>query len=247
MPKFFVNSNQILNNKIKIIGNDINHIQNVLRLKQNDEINISNIDTVKNYVAKIEKFDGEAIICDIIASSDTLAECNVKISVFQGLPKADKMEYIIQKSTELGAYNFIPVNMKRCIVKLDDKTANKKIERWNKIAESAAKQSGRDIIPKVEEIKSISDICSSINNYDILIVAFEGEESNTLKTELKKLTNKENLKIGIVIGPEGGIDIEEVNKLQNAGAKIVTLGKRILRTETAPIAMISNIVYELEM
>lgn len=137
--------------------------------------------------------------------------------------------------------------MKRCIVKLDDKTANKKIERWNKIAESAAKQSGRDIIPKVEEVKSISDICSSINNYDILIVAFEGEESNTLKTELKKLTNKENLKIGIVIGPEGGIDIEEVNKLQNAGAKIVTLGKRILRTETAPIAMISNIVYELEM
>lgn len=247
MPKFFVNSNQILNNKIKIVGNDINHIQNVLRLKQNDEINISNIDTGKNYVAKIEKVDGEAIICNIIASSDTLVECNVKISVFQGLPKADKMEYIIQKSTELGAYNFIPVNMKRCIVKLDNKTANKKIERWNKIAESAAKQSGRDIIPKVEEVKSISDICSSINNYDILIVAYEGEESNTLKTELKKLTNKENLKIGIVIGPEGGIDIEEVNKLQNAGAKIVTLGKRILRTETAPIAMISNIVYELEM
>ncbi len=247
MPKFFVSSNQILDNKIKIIGSDINHIQNVLRLKKNDEINISDIDTGKNYVTKIEKFNEEAIICNIIASSDTSVETNAKISVFQGLPKADKMEYIIQKSTELGAYNFIPVNMKRCIVKLDNKTINKKIERWNKIAEAAAKQSGRNIIPRVEEVKTISDICSYIDNYDIFIVAYEGEENNTLKAELQRIINKENLKIGIVIGPEGGIDIEEINKLQKAGAKIVTLGKRILRTETAPISIISNIVYELEM
>ena len=170
----------------------------------------------------------------------------MEIHLYQGLPKADKMELIIQKTTELGIYKIIPVDMVRCVVKLDEKDIKKKIERWQKIAEGAAKQSKRDIIPKIENKLKLKDLINKIKEYDIFIVAYEEEEEKTLKQVLKKLENKNNYKIGILIGPEGGIDLKEIEILKENGAIIVTLGKRILRTETAPIAMVSNILYELE-
>lgn len=154
------------------------------------------------------------------------------------------MELIIQKTTEIGVKKIIPVAMERSIVKLNEKDGKKKIERWQKIAEVAAKQSKRDIIPKIENIIKISDLCSEIKAYELFIVAYENEEEITLKQVLQE--NRGTRKIGVLIGPEGGIDEKEIEKLVQNGAKTISLGKRILRTETAPITIASNIVYEFE-
>ena len=246
MQKFFVEENQIENNKIYIEGTDVNHISNVLRLDKKEKIQICNKNTLENYIAEIEEIQKEKIITNIVEKLQTIVESNVEIHLYQGLPKADKMELIIQKTTELGIYKIIPVDMIRCVVKLDEKDIKKKIERWQKIAEGAAKQSKRDIIPKIENKVKLKDLTDKIKEYDIFIVAYEEEKAKTLKQVLKKLENKNNYKIGILIGPEGGIDSKEIEILKENGAVIATLGKRILRTETAPIAMVSNILYELE-
>lgn len=171
-------------------------------------------------------------------------ETNIDITIYQGLPKADKMDLIIQKTTEIGVKQIVPVAMERSIVKLNEKDAKKKIERWQKIAQVAAKQSKRDIIPKIENIIKICELCDEIKEYDLFLVAYENEEETTLKQILRQ--NREIKKIGVLVGPEGGIDNKEIEKLLQSGAKVVSLGKRILRTETAPIAIASNIVYEFE-
>ena len=246
MPKFFVKTNQIEENRIKIIGEDVKHINQVLRAKIGEELTICNLDTTLNYITTISQITPEYVMCDIQDCVKSFVESNVQVTIFQGLPKADKMEYIIQKNTELGAKQIVPVEMVRCVVKLDSKKEGKKIERWQKIAESAAKQSGRDFIPKVENSINLQKLLNLIQKYDIVLLAYENEEKNTLKNVLKTLENKKNLKIGIIIGPEGGIDYKEVQKLLGAGAKTITLGKRILRTETVGLAMASIIMYELE-
>jgi len=245
MQKFFVKSSQINNKQINIIGSDVNHIINVLRLKKDDEIQICNIDTSENYIVKIEEYDKEKIKCDIIKKVDSNVESKIKIDIYQGLPKADKMELIIQKTTEIGVRSIIPVIMERSIVKINKKDEMKKIERWQKIAEVAAKQSKRDIIPKVEQCIDIQELLSRIDKYTKFIVAYEEEKIKTLKDVLKGINNKNNINIGILIGPEGGIDEKEIQVLKGK-AEIITLGNRILRTETAPIVVSSNIIYELE-
>ena len=154
------------------------------------------------------------------------------------------MELIIQKAVELGVYEIYPVNMIRCVTKLKDE--NKKIERWNKISEVAAKQSGRNIIPKINNCINIKKICEMIPKYDIVMVAYEQEDKNTLKAELKKLQLKNNIQLAIIIGSEGGLDSKEVEMLQENGAKVITLGKRILRTETVALNVLSSIMYEFE-
>ncbi len=244
MPKFFVNSNQINNNEINIIGEDVNHIVNVLRMKKNDELQICVFDLGINYLSTIIEIDKSYVRCKIEKQIDSNSETSVNIVLFQGIPKFDKMELIIQKNTEIGVKTIIPVSMKRCIAKIKD---NKKIERWNKISEIASKQSLRDMIPKVEEPKSIEELCESFSDYDLILVAYEKEKENKLKRELKLIKDKKDLKIGILIGPEGGIEESEINKLkQYEKVKIITLGNRILRTETAGLVLASNIIYELE-
>lgn len=245
MPKFFVSQNQISENKITLIGEDVKHIANVLRKDVGDKINICNITTSENFLCQLEEISKEEIKCSIIEKIKSDAEPNTDITIFQGLPKAEKMELIIQKCTELGVKTFVPVEMERSIVKLDSKAESKKIERWQKIAETAAKQSGRDIIPKVENLINLQKLLYLIEKYDIVLLAYENEEEYTLKEALNTVKSKENLKIGIIIGPEGGIDVKEVQALEQAGAKIITLGNRILRTETVGIAMTSIILYEL--
>ena len=246
MPKFFINTNQIIENNIKLIGEDVKHIANVLRKQIGEEINICDIDTSDNFLCKITTINKENIECEIIKKIESETEPNTEITIFQGLPKAEKMELIIQKCTEIGVKTFVPVNMERCVVKLDSKSETKKIERWQKIAETAAKQSGRDIIPKVENLINLKKVCNLIEKYDIVLLAYENEEEHTLKDTLYKIKGKNNLKIGIIIGPEGGIDENEVKQLENSGAKKITLGKRILRTETVGISVSSIIIYELE-
>ncbi len=245
MKKFFVTENQISNQKITIIGDDVNHIKNVLRLNSGDKINICNTNTSENYICTISEILKKEIICSIDSEIKSEAESNVKIDIFQGLPKADKMELIIQKGTELGVCSFIPVKFKRCIVKIDGKDESKKILRWQKIAEVASKQSGRDIIPQIKNIQNVENICNLFPEYDIVLLAYELENKNYLKNELRKLNN-ETLKIAVIIGPEGGIEESEVEILKKAGAKVVSLGKRILRTETVALVMSAIINYELE-
>lgn len=248
MPKFFVTNQSIQNNEIVIVGNDVNHIKNVLRKKKGDQITICNSDLSTDYLCEIVKWEEETIKCKIIEKLATNSESNIKVTILQGLPKADKMELVIQKAVELGAYDITPVEMRRCVVRLNEKDKTKKLQRWQKIAEVAAKQSGRNRIPSINEIKSIQNICNLCQEYDIVIVAYENEKENKLKQELEKLKKKQiqNLKIAILIGPEGGIDNSEIELLKENGAKIVTLGNRILRTETVALNVLSIIMYEFE-
>lgn len=291
MRKFFVSSDQIVDNQIKILGEDVNHIKNVLRLELGNQINICDKDNSNNYICEIFDINREYIICKILEKSEADVEGNIELSVFQGLPKAEKMELIIQKCTELGAYDFTPVKFSRSIVKLNEKDSIRKIERWQKISEVASKQSKRDIVPKVNNLIDIKDLSKKIENYDLVLLAYENEDKNSFKKELlyfkeeinkkydinlksnidikcnvdcnldeensidenikdSNITNyiniKTKFKIAIIIGPEGGFDEKEVETLKNHGAKVVSLGKRILRTETAALAMISIIMYELE-
>ena len=251
MPKFFVNSEQVDNDEIIILGKDVNHIKNVLRMKEGDSFYVCDEDNSENYLVKISGFDREKIICSIIEECRNNAESNVKVHIYQGLPKADKMELIIQKSVELGVDEITPVEMKRCVVKLDGKDKSKKIDRWQKIAEVAAKQSGRDIIPKIDKVKGISEIINEFKNFDIVILCYENEKNVFLKNVLEEvkddnLNESDNLKVAVIIGPEGGIDISEVESMKQEGAKVVSLGNRILRTETVAISLLSIIMYEFE-
>lgn len=246
MPKFFVPTNQIDKDKIVIQNDDVNHIKNVLRAKVDDKIDICDYNTSKNYVCKIEEIEDKVIRCKIIEEIDSNVESEVKVSIFQGIPKADKMELVIQKSVELGAYDITPIEMKRCVVKLKEKDKTKKIQRWQKISEVAAKQSGRDIIPNINNIININKLCEGLEKYDLVLVAYENEKINTLKNELTKIKNNKKVKIAVIIGPEGGIDKAEIEQLEKYNAKIVTLGNRILRTETVALNMLSIIMYELD-
>lgn len=262
MPKFFVNNEQFEDGEVRIIGNDVNHIKNVLRMKVGDTFNVCNESNSENYIVEIGKFDKEEIICNILEKCENSAESNVKVHIYQGLPKADKMELIIQKSVELGVSKITPVEMKRCVVKLDGKDKVKKIERWQKIAEVAAKQSGRDIIPEICQVKNVKSICEEFANFDLVILCYENEKDVLLKNVLKSVYSKNgvlkdsenlnnsdfknDLKIAVIIGPEGGIDISEVEFMKQNGAKSVSLGNRILRTETVGLSLLSIIMYEFE-
>lgn len=242
MYNFFVKDEQINNNRVVITGDDVNHIFNVLRMKIGEKIIISNKEKKESYISEIIEINKDNIAC-IILEKSRKTESNIDITIFQGLPKSEKMEYIIQKATELGAKQIVPVEMKYCISKMKDE--NKKVARWQKIAEIAAKQSKRNEIPIVDNLSNINKICNIIKEFDLVIVAYENEE----KLSIKEVFNENKLakKIAVVIGPEGGFSMEEIEKLKSSGAKIVTLGNRILRTETAPIAILSMIMYEYEL
>lgn len=248
MPKFFVNEENIKNEKIEILGEDVNHIKNVLRKNIKDKIEICNSKNGQNYICEIQEIEKERILCNIIEKTEGISEPRTYVHIYQGLPKSDKMELIIQKAVELGVSEITPVNMSRCIVKLDGKEQKKKIERWQKISEVAAKQSGRDIIPVINNICNVSEIAKQCKEYDLILLAYENEKENKLKTEIEllKQLRKQNLKIAVIIGPEGGIATEELERIQKEGAKVITLGERILRTETVALNVLSIIMYEFE-
>ena len=247
MYKFFVNKNQIESNKIKIIGEDVNHIKNVLRFDKEEKICVCNKEKAISFLCKVVDLNNEFVLCEIVDEIPDTTETNCYIHIFQGLPKSDNFEFIIEKSTEIGVKEITPVSMKRSIVKLDEKDRSKKLIRWQKIAEVAAKQSKRDNILKVNNVINFQNIFEKVKDYDILLVAYEDEKENTLKNVLNKLkSEKKGLKIAVIIGPEGGIDESEINLCKNNNFISVSLGKRILRTETAPLVIASNIIYELE-
>lgn len=249
MSKFFVKNEQVEHDVIKVQGQDVNHIRNVLRQKVGDEIIICNTDKEKNYLCDISKIDKEIVECEIIRELEDF-KSNIKVTIIQGLPKKDKMELIIQKAVELGVYDITPVEMERCVVKLQEKDKKKKLERWQKISEVAAKQCDRNFIPKINNITPLKNICNLLPEYDIVILAYEKEEKTTLKEVLKKIKDKygeSEIKIAVIIGPEGGISPKEVEMIEEKdNVFTVTLGKRILRTETVALNVLSIIVYELD-
>ena len=248
MPKFFITNQSIQENKVEIVGEDVNHIKNVLRKKAGETIKLCNKETQEDYLCEITKIQEEKIQLKIIENLKSNAEPNIKVTILQGLPKADKMELIIQKAVELGVYDITPIEMKRCVTKLNEKDKIKKIQRWQKIAEVASKQCERNIIPKINNIINIKEVCEICSKYDTVLVAYENEKQNKLKNQLEKLKEKQNknMKIAILIGPEGGIDSTEIEQLRKNKLEIITLGNRILRTETVALNMLSIIMYELE-
>ena len=246
MQRFFVEPHQIEEtaHQIHITGTDVNHISNVLRMKQGEEVWISD-GGKKEYRCAIEAFSQEEVLLHIIYAQEPDYELPSRIYLFQGLPKADKMELIIQKAVELGAYEVVPVETRRCVVKLDGKKAAKKVERWQQIAESAAKQSKRMLIPNVHQVMTFKEALNYAQSMDIRLIPYElakgMQETKEILTAIEP-----GQSIGIFIGPEGGFEEKEVEAAIAEGAKPITLGRRILRTETAGLAILSVLMFQLE-
>lgn len=244
MNQFFVKESQIQGSEIIIEGTDVNHIKNVLRMKPGEEVMISN-GTDKHYICSIMTISEQQVIARIVDIDTNSTELPIKLYLFQGLPKADKMELIIQKSVELGVYEIIPVAMKRCVVKLDAKKEKSKLARWQGIAESAAKQSKRMVIPHIASVMNFKEAVAYAKSLDYNIIPYEfanGMEKS--KQVVKGLSQYKS--IGIFIGPEGGFEEAEIDYAKENNMQIISLGKRILRTETAGLTALSIIMFELE-
>ena len=241
MHKFFVTEENIKNGYISITGEDVQHITKVLRLRQKDEIKVCS--SGKEYICDISEILKNEIICKINESFPNNSEANIEITLFQGIPKAQKMDLIIQKCVEIGVVSIIPVITQRVIVKIEDRDISTKIERWRRISAEAAKQSNRGIIPKICDPISFDSSIQHLRDMDLAIIPYENEKHYGLKNILKTKFNIK--KIGIFIGPEGGFDTTEIDKCLINNVHPVTLGPRILRTETAGFVAATIILYEL--
>lgn len=246
MQRFFVEPHQIDEeaHQIHITGSDVNHISNVLRMKTGEELWISD-GSKYEYRCTIESFEPDEVLLHIVYSQEPEYELPCRIYLFQGLPKADKMEFIIQKAVELGAYEIIPVETKRCVVKLDGRKSAKKTARWQQIAESAAKQSKRMLIPNVHEVLTFREALKYAESMDVRLIPYElARGMQETKEILAGIEPGQS--VGIFIGPEGGFEEKEIEAAIEGGAKPITLGRRILRTETAGLAILSVLMFQLE-
>lgn len=243
MYRFFVNPEQIAGSLITITGDDVNHMKNVLRLKVGEQFTASN--EAKEYLCEIVTMNSEEVVGTIIDVYGSNAELPAAITLFQCVPKGDKLETIIQKAVELGATQIVPVFSKRCVVKLDAKKAEKKQARYQAIAESAAKQSKRVVIPTVHPFVTYQEALAMAKDMDLLMIPYE--EAQGMENSRKVMASASEAKrIGIFIGPEGGFEKSEVDTAIAYGAKCITLGHRILRTETAGMAVLSILMYQLD-
>ncbi|MDP4091863.1 MAG: 16S rRNA (uracil(1498)-N(3))-methyltransferase [Bacillota bacterium] len=241
MPRFFVNPGNIYTDKIIITGEDFNHIKNVLRLRKGEELVICD-GAGKDFRTRLEYFDANSVVLCPIESWKTQTEPPVGITLFQGLPKSDKMDFIIQKSVELGVNRVVPVITERTVVKLGNKPdIDKKVSRWQKISLEAAKQCNRGIIPHIDEPVIFKEALLKAQENDLNIIPFEKENI----TPLRKSLIPDCRKISFFIGPEGGFSDKEIEDAVNKNVIPVTLGPRILRTETAGIVVLSILMYEL--
>ena len=244
MQHFFVSPEQVKEEKIYVEGGDVNHMKNVLRMKTGEELTVNDGEG-SQYLCAVESYEADMAVLKILEKKQDESELASKIYLFQGLPKQDKMELIVQKSVELGAYQVIPVATKRAVVKLDAKKAKKKVERWQQIAVSAAKQAGRGIIPAVGEVCTYAQALKYAEELDVVLIPYELAEGME-KTKQIIVEIRPGQSVGIFIGPEGGFEEEEVALAMKTGANPVTLGKRILRTETAGLTMLSVLMFHLE-
>ncbi|MBQ9828184.1 MAG: 16S rRNA (uracil(1498)-N(3))-methyltransferase [Lachnospiraceae bacterium] len=241
MPRFFIDKNDISEDRVIITGDDVNHIRNVLRMKPGDEISLSDrLGT--DYHGIITGFEDGTVTVAVKNSWPSYAELPVKLYLFQALVKGDKMDTVVQKAVELGAYKIVPFSCERAVVRLDAQKAAKKVKRWNAVAEAAAKQSGRALVPEVHDVVSFDEALQMAGELDKCIIPYEKAEG--MESSRKAVYGiRECGSAGIFIGPEGGFDTSEVEKAVRAGAVPVTLGHRILRTETAGAAVMSVIMF----
>ncbi|MBD5507041.1 MAG: 16S rRNA (uracil(1498)-N(3))-methyltransferase [Lachnospiraceae bacterium] len=245
MYQFFVEPSQIQDKKIIITGSDVNHIKNVLRMKVGEEIAVKSGEDGREYRCGIEAFAQDQVICSLRFIREEGVELPSKIYLFQGLPKADKMELIVQKAVELGVFEVIPVAVKRCVVKLDEKKAAAKVSRWQGIAEAAAKQCKRGIIPVVKMPMTLREAAAYAQEMDVRLIPYElaGDMAHTREI-IEGIAPGQS--VALFIGPEGGFEESEVETALAAGIEPITLGRRILRTETAGLAVLSWLMYHFE-
>lgn len=248
MQRYFLENKNINENIVKVTGDDFHHITRVMRMEPGEEIIIVNQDGL-SAITKITEITSDAVIGTVIEWKDEENELPIKVAIVSGLPKGDKLEYIVQKGTELGAAEFIPFIAARSVVKWDDKKASKKIERLQKIAKEAAEQSHRSVVPAIQEPMTIARLIQYAEGFDYKLIAFEEEAKRGEKAQLAKvLTAMESgQSILFVFGPEGGLTIDEVSKLSEAGFIACGLGPRILRTETAPLYALGAVSYQIEL
>lgn len=244
MHHFFVTPAQIEGGTCRITGRDVNHIRNVLRMKPGDQVAVRD-GVSRSYLCELEEIGTEEVLAHILSPQADDSELPARICLFQGLPKGDKMELVIQKAVELGACEIVPVATRRSVVKLDGKKAEAKVKRWNAIAESAANQSGRTVIPRVTSVMNFSQAMEYAAEFDCNLIPYELAEG---MTETKKIIRsvRPGMRIGVFIGPEGGFDTEEVTQACGRGIRPITLGRRILRTETAGMTTLSILMFHLE-
>ncbi len=244
MFNFFASENSRHSDCYYINGSDLNHIKNVLRMREGDCFLVS--ENGKSHLCEIISLSEETAIAKIKVEDYQDTELPVKIYLFQGLPKSDKLELIIQKTVELGVYAIIPTEMNRCVVKIEEKKKKNKLERWQAIAESAAKQSKRNIIPDIIDVMSYKEALKYAEDLDMILVPYESQNGmEDTKNALSEI--KTGMRIGIFIGPEGGFDEKEINTALEHNARVISLGKRILRTETAAITAVGMCMLHIEM
>lgn len=244
MHHFFVTPEQIEDGVCRIAGRDVNHIKNVLRMKPGEQITVR--DGVSgSYLCQLETIGAGEVLARVLSVQENDGELPAQICLFQGLPKGDKMELVVQKAVELGAYEIVPVATRRSVVKLDEKKAEAKVRRWSAIAESAANQSGRALIPRVAPVMSFSQALEYAAEFDCCLIPYELARGMA-ETKAVVRSLKPGMKIGVFIGPEGGFDADEVDLAREGGVLPVTLGRRILRTETAGLAALSILMFHLE-
>lgn len=240
MQRYFVTPDSIRGDQVTITGDDVKHITRVLRMEAGDEVIVSN-GLGQAFLAALTDLSPEAVTARILEELGQNAEARVKITLAQGLPKGDKMDLIVQKGTEVGLHRFWPLDMTRCIVKYDAKKEQKRRERWHKIAKEAAEQAHRTIVPDVSDALTFKQFLGRLHEFDLVLVPYEAEKTTGLRDVLDKHPDVQN--VCVVIGPEGGIADQEIEQLLAAGAHPVSLGARILRTETAGLVAAACIHY----
>ena len=246
MLHIFVDPSQMQGDLLHVSGGDVNHIKNVLRLKPGDEISVRTGQDEREDRYGIEAFTDSEVICRLRFVKEADVELPVKVYLFQGLPKADKMDLIVQKAVELGAAQIIPVQMRRSIVKLDGAKKAKRTQRWQTIAEAAAKQSRRAVVPLVREPMSMEEaVRFAVQNTETRLLPYELQEEDGSTRELMEGI-REGSSLSIFIGPEGGFEPGEVEMAREAGILPISLGRRILRTETAAMVVLSWLIYRFE-
>ena len=244
MQHFFVSPEQVKEGKIYVEGGDVNHMKNVLRMKPGEEVWISDGEGT-DYFCKVEGYEEKEAVLRVVKKEVSQTELASRLILFQGLPKGKKMEWIVQKAVELGAYCIVPFAAKRSVVKLDQKKAGKKRERWQAIAKGAAEQSKRGIVPQVRNVMSFREAMNYAKELDVVLVPYELQEGmKATEAVISKIEPGQS--VGIFIGPEGGFTPEEIELAMNHQVQPITLGKRILRTETAGLTTLSILMYHLE-
>ncbi len=244
MYQFFVTEEQIGREFITITGGDVNHIKNVLRMRPGETIRVSN-QKGQDYFCKISEVGEDFVQADILETGAATTELPGKIYLFQGIPKGDRMEHVIEKAVELGVYEIIPVRMRYCVVKLDEKKQQAKLKKWQALAMAAAKQSKRSLVPNIHPVMSYKEAIAYAFQSEACLIPYENENGmEGTKAALKKIRGKES--VSILIGPEGGFAPEEIEAVKSRG-EVISLGKRILRTDTAAITAMSMVMMEMEM